>query len=235
MLVLALASALLAAGSFAQEPPAAQPPPGDQQQPSYEKQFPEWSAVAARIDEHFKSVKEYRPGDMLSRGAVESLLAELAKLGWTVRDREAIMSQVTADKDLLVQQFSTPRGREFMRKVAQNPANFDHLHRLAQTSNGQRQVRDLMKLPNGPEVLAALASSPQGRDISRRIAAGPRTRNYDKPTGRIYTQQQLIVRLRESYAKELAERAKAKPDSTTAPDAPDVAEPLAPKKVSAGY
>jgi hypothetical protein len=113
----------------------------------------------------------------------------------------------------LVRQFGTPKGREFMRKISGKPENFAHLHRLAETANGARQVQDLMKLPNGPDVLTALVSSPQGHDISRRIAAGPRTRNYDKPTGRIYTQQQLVARLRESYAKEVADRAKAEAEA----------------------
>lgn len=186
-----------------------------QQPDEEEKPFPTWAQVEGRIDEHFKKLAEtgYRPGDLLSRRSVEPLFGSLAKAGWKVRDREAIVAQLTPDDDLLVRQFGTPQGREFMRKIAGNTDNFAHLHRLAETANGTRQVRDLMKLPNGPDVLAALVSSPQGQDISRRIAAGPRTRNFNKPTGRIYVQPQLIVRLRESYNKEVADRAKAEAEA----------------------
>jgi hypothetical protein len=227
-LVLALVSALVAAMPLpAQQPPNDQPPKvqpeiqlhGDSRSTSHQNPFPDWPVVAATIDEHFKKKKDYRPGDFLSRSTVESLLAELAKLGWTVRDRDAILAQLTPDKDLLTEQFSTPRGREFMRKVSKNPASFEYLQRLSETANGQRQVKDLMKLPNGPDVLAALVSSPQGRDISKRIAAGPKTKNFDKPTGRIYTQAQLVTRLRESYTKELAGGAKAEPAKTPDPKA----------------
>jgi hypothetical protein len=174
------------------------------------QKLPAWTTVAAATDGYLAKLPEYRAGDILSRSQVQALLAQLAKAGWTVSDGNQILASVSDDNDFVVKQLRTKEGRKFMRKIAGTTQAYDRLQRLAATDGGDRAVRDMMKLPNGDEVLAALTESKAGRDISRRLADGPKTGGFDQPTGRIYTQAQLVDRLKQSHDRDAAKSA-AKP------------------------
>ena len=60
-----------------------------------------------------------------------------------------------------------------------------------------------MKLNNANDVLAALTSSKAGKDISRRLADGPKTQDYNTPTGYLYTETQILARLKESFDRDV--------------------------------
>lgn len=60
-----------------------------------------------------------------------------------------------------------------------------------------------MKLNNANDVLAALATSKAGKDISRRMAEQPKTKDYNTPTGFLYTETQILARLKESFDRDV--------------------------------
>ncbi|MEX2187918.1 MAG: hypothetical protein WD875_14025 [Pirellulales bacterium] len=161
-----------------------------------------WQDVEAAAAQHFKTLADYEDGDILSQGQVKPLLDQLAKAGWKVSDRAELLGQVSADNDFVVGQLRTKSGRKFMRKLGGSAEQYDRLRRLAETKGGERTVADILKLPNGNDVLAALVESKAGKDIGRQLAKGPRTQNFNKPTGYLYTQTQVMERLEESYRRD---------------------------------
>jgi hypothetical protein len=166
--------------------------------------MPSWAAAEKIVTGHLRTLPDYQPGDMLSRGRVEPVFQPLRAAGWKVSDASAIVASLSDDQDLLVRQFGTPAGRKCMRRVAKVPRGYDWMHRLAWAPRGSQTVRDLVKLPNGPDVIESLLSSPGGKDIRMRLADGAKSSEFDKPTGRIYTEAQLLDRLRQSYDRDAA-------------------------------
>lgn len=194
-------------------PAVSAPPPGvarsAAKEPDSGVAMPDWKTVESTAKTHFKSLPNYQPGDVVSQGQVKPLLAQLAKLGWKVSDERALLSQICTDDDFVVRQLRTKSGLKFMRSTGgAAAAQYDYLRRLGATKGGDRQVANILALPNGNEVLAALTDSKAGKDISRRLAEGPRTRNYDTPTGMLYTQTQILARLKESHARDSRAAAK---------------------------
>ena len=170
--------------------------------PAQKSAIPDWKSVESAAKKHFRALPNYRPGDIVSRGQVEPLLAQLSKLGWKVSDQQALLGQVCPDDDYVVRQLRTKSGQKFMRSTGGSAEQYDYLRRLCATKGGDRQVTDILKLPNGNDVLAALTESKAGKDISRRLAEGPRTRGYDTPTGMLYTELQILARLKEIHARD---------------------------------
>ena len=90
-----------------------------------------------------------------------------------------------------------------MRRVSGYKLIYDRLDRIAHESGGQRLIRDLIKLPDG----ARYARWSPGRGVPGLVDFLPKNRSgktrtvkdYTKPTGKIYTQKQLLERLEESY------------------------------------
>lgn len=192
---------IAAAGGDAAEPPKSgavkSNKPVEQQ-----STFPTWKDVETAAVSHFKSLPNYQAGDIVSHGQVKPLLDQLAKAGWKVSDRDALLAQISADNDLIVAQLRSKSGVKFMRKLGGSAEQYDRLRRLAETKGGDRTVSDIMKLPNGNDVLAALVESKAGKDIARQLSKGPRTRDFNKPTGYLYTQEQVMARLAESYRRD---------------------------------
>ena len=173
--------------------------------------LPPLSKVKQVIDHHFAEMPGYRRGDIIAKGDVQPLFAQLKQLGWVVADRQAIEKQLLADSHAVVTTLRTQSGRRFMRKVSGNGGIYDRLDRISRESGGKQLIRSLVKLPDGeryaksksargvPGMLEFLPK--KGSSKSRKVA------DYDKPTGQIYTVDQLTQRLEESYARAKKEAA----------------------------
>lgn len=165
--------------------------------------MPDWKTVAATAKQHFQSLPNYQPGDVLSLGQIKPLLAKFAKAGWKLSDQDAFLGQICADDDFVLRQLRSKSGQKFMRNMRGSAEQYDYLRRLAATKGGDRAVADIMKLNNANDVLAALTSSKAGKDISRRMAEQPKTKDYNTPTGFLYTETQILARLKESFDRDV--------------------------------
>lgn len=165
--------------------------------------MPTFEAVKAAVAKHFKSIEHYQPGDVLSRGEVETVFDQLAGLGWNVPDRGEILKQLLADDDEMVRALRAPAKREFMRQIAQVPGayGYDRLDRLARMEDGKIIVNRLMEEPGGWNLIRIMSETTEGPGMAQAFSMGPGGKDFTKPTGRIYTEAQLIARLKQSYDK----------------------------------
>ncbi|MGH7137032.1 MAG: hypothetical protein ACREHD_14930 [Pirellulales bacterium] len=163
--------------------------------------LPTFEAMKAAVSQHFKSTEHYQPGDVLSRGKVEPVLARLAKLGWNVSDRGDILKQLLADDDEMVRALRAPAHREFMQHVGQMPGGYgyDRLDRLARMEDGKIIVNRLMEEPGGWNLIRIMTETTEAPGMAQAFSMGPGGKDFAKPTGRIYTEAQLIARLKQSY------------------------------------
>ncbi|HUY32061.1 MAG TPA: hypothetical protein VMV69_04710 [Pirellulales bacterium] len=169
--------------------------------------WPKFSAVSEVVQRQLQSDRNYRSGDLISRGELEPIFKELAELGWKPADRAEIEKQLLAKSDFLVRELRTNNGRAFMRQVARYPDGYGRLDHLADLSDGKLIIRRLINGPDGYKLLEYLTTAPGGRKMGAMLSQAPHGKNFNRSTGRIYTAEQLLERLKSSHAE--AEKARA--------------------------
>ncbi len=161
--------------------------------------------VRRELADYFRQKKGYEPGDLITRKDVEAVLKRLASRGYQPRDAKQIIEASLSESDFLVQLLGGTRGRKFMRKVKKESLIYDRLDRIAQVPQGKRTLSDLIKLPDAHRYAPVRPARgiPTLLDLlpKRRSSRTRSIKDYDKPTGKIYT------------AKQLQERLEAKPKS----------------------
>ena len=168
------------------------------------KKLPKFSAVERLV--RGELITEERPaGDIISQGDVAPLFGRLQKAGWTVADWDDILAAVPADDDFIVQQLRGEDGQELMRAVAGYEGGYDRLDRLSRLSDGQQIIRDLVRGPDGAKLIQYLAEEQGGREMGRMLSRAPHGEQFNRPTERIYTAEQFVARLRQSYRQASAQ------------------------------
>ncbi|MGE3776168.1 MAG: hypothetical protein AB7F89_03205 [Pirellulaceae bacterium] len=187
-------------------------PAGLRAEPS-QPSLPTFDTIASHVQQYFARVRDHRDFDLISRSQVAELLGQLQKLGWQPPDGPQLLERVLADQHVLVRTLRSPAGRTFLAKVASRDLIYDRLDRVSTVSGGARLIQDLVKLPDGeryakprsgggvPDLLDLLPKHASGK--TRKIA------DYDKPTGHLYTVEDLLEALRQSYDKTVTPAAPA--------------------------
>jgi hypothetical protein len=169
------------------------------------KQLPEFSSIEKSVIDHFATRKDFRRGDLISKRDVKPIFASLKMAGWQVADEADILALILDEGKAVVRTLRSRNGQKFMRRVSGYRLIYDRLDRLSREPGGQRLISDLVKLPDAqryakmtpqrgvPSMLEFLPKTRSGKQ--RRVA------DYDKPTGRIYTMDAFLERLRESHAQ----------------------------------
>lgn len=174
-------------------------------------------AVPATIDlngavrDHFAKQRDYRSGDLLTRGKVEAALPVIErKTGWTLEkaERNALLKLTLDDKSFLAKQLTGKLGKDFARRIAGMPLGYDKLDRLSHLPQGESTIERLVIGPDGYKLLEYMTSSRGGHELSRMLSADGKG-NFETPTGKIYDEQQLVLALRQLHKAALARQAAA--------------------------
>lgn len=174
------------------------------------ERVPDWKLVEAFVHRYFRGQGDYQEGDLISRGHVRTILSHLKKMGWTAPDALEIQKATIADTHVIVQQLNTSQGVKFMRKANRDPMLYSKLDRISRKYGGPALIRDLVRLPDG----AKYAASKRTPGVPTMVELLPRMKrsrpqkvdDFDKPTGDIYTEKQLLERLKESYDKSMKQQ-----------------------------
>jgi hypothetical protein len=178
---------------------------GESRKDSPNTRLPSFKRVEHVVAAQLGKTSGYERNDLLSKRDVQPLFRQLANIGWKVSDQQAILQQVLHDDHPLVQELRTPEGRKFMRRVSGQASIYDRLDRLSQDERGRESLRTLIRLPNDKLFGHATANSQVSNmsDLVQLIDRGNAnrrgTKDLDKPTGRIYTADDLLERLRQSH------------------------------------
>lgn len=162
-----------------------------------------WGQVTDLVLRQLASRRGYQSGDLLSQGEVRPVFDVLAQAGWVVADRDEIIRLVLEDGHYLVKQSRTSVGLKFLRGVAKQSMVYDRLDRLCAMPGGQQLVHDMMRLPNGQDLMKP-KPTPGFTDLTSLLpkqanGKSPRNKDFDKPTGKIYTEAQLVKALEKSW------------------------------------
>lgn len=158
-----------------------------------------FDVVATEVERYMATQADYRPGDLVRRSQIEAVLKNLASAGWKVDDAERLVELGLPDGSFLVRELSSPAGRKFMRKVGAQPGGFSRLDRLSTIPRGEQTIRDLIRAPNGSDLITYLATTKGGHNLGRKMAGVRNGVDLNKPTGRIYTVNDLIAALKKAH------------------------------------
>jgi hypothetical protein len=153
---------------------------------------------------YFSRQADCRPGDIITQSDVAAVLQDLAAAGWQPPDHKQLLANTLPDDNAMVSTLRTEQGQRFMRKVSGYESIYDRLDRVSQVSGGQRTIDAIVRLPDGEKYAQPKKKTPHGvpdfLDLLPKNASGKvrSIKDYDKPTGRIYTEADLVSRLSRS-------------------------------------
>jgi hypothetical protein len=179
--------------------------------------LPPFDEVTQAVEKHFAQARAYRSGDILTREAVAPLFARLEKIHWKVEDRAEIEQQLLPGSDWMARQFATPSGRAFMRKMADLPHGFDRVDRLRRMPGGERQLADLVRSKDGYKMVEYMTTTRNGKNLGRLLSQAIDGSDFNNPTGRIYTELDLLKRLKKSYEVQSLRQVNAPVDRAAPP------------------
>lgn len=180
--------ALAAATTLAAQATAATPPPFDLVEKTAK------TTLAER--------QGYRAGDLLSRDQAKEAIDRIASAGWRVPDAEELIERVPSSRELMPQALATPGGRKLMRRLNGDWRAYDRLDRLSQLPDGRQILHRLTTEPGGEKLLEYLQT--KGGVEMGRMLSKTNVRNFNKPTEKIYTEDQFLAALKKSYEKAIA-------------------------------
>ena len=94
-----------------------------------------------------------------------------------------------------------------MHNVREYPMVYDRMDRLTGMANGRKVLQEMIKSPEGHKAMLVLTQKNDGKEADPLLARLHRGPNFDKPTGRIYTVDNLLVALQKSYDKSIGKAA----------------------------
>jgi hypothetical protein len=174
--------------------------------------LPKFAAVEKLVHEQFADQPDRLPGDIISQADVVPIFQAIdKKLHWKVADQAAIVKLVPRDNELLVTKLRTTAGRKFMRTMSDIPQGYDRLDHLSRLPDARTLLDRLIKGPDGYKLIDYLAETSGGTAMGKMLSQAPGGKGFNKPTGRLYTVDQFLARLRVSHdaARELRDDPKA--------------------------
>jgi hypothetical protein len=170
--------------------------------------LPPWDQVKQIADQQLNSAADYQSGDLISRRQVDPVFDMLMRAGWNVKNRSEILNLVCSDNDPMVRQFRTASGKQFMRQISKSQLGYDRVDQIEHLRGGQTLGQSTIDLliatPGGYKNILNLGKSSPKQISSWMLAPGWQNLNFNSSTGRIYTADAFMARLRQSYDNALA-------------------------------
>jgi hypothetical protein len=161
--------------------------------------IPDFNDITSEVQRYFATQPDHRPNDLIRRSQVEAVLKNVAAAGWRINNSQQIVELGLPDSSFLVRELATPSGKKFMRKVATRAGGYSHLDRLSTIPRGERIVRDLIRDPKGDDLITYLATTKGGHNMGKMMAGVRGGVDLNKPTGRIYTANDLLAVLKKLH------------------------------------
>jgi hypothetical protein len=164
------------------------------------KSKPTWEKVSKAFDAYFAKLPGHHPQALITQTSVEPLWNELARAGWKLpeTERTALNKRIPTSKEFFVRQLQTSNGRRFMRTVATKyPDIYDKLDMLSHTDGGGKPaVSGLIAAPDADLTVKYMFSKGGKKSWSSLL---PERKNFNQPTGRIYTAEELKKQLQSQF------------------------------------
>lgn len=174
------------------------------------KDLPKLSEVEATVVATLHADRRYETGDILTRKQVTAVVDALEQIGWKLDDRKKLEKLALENGSFLVEKLSTAGGKKFLRQIEQMPLAIDRLDRLSQMRQGHSTVERLIKGPDGYKLFDYMTNAKGGDELTKMLSKDGHG-DFNKATGKIYTEEQLLYELEKLHkAAEAALRTTAR-------------------------
>ena len=171
----------------------------------------DFAKIEKLVWKHFESLDGFQQTDLIAREDVDPLLKKLSAAGLTLKKPDDLLKRLLTKSSFLYVELNSAAGRKFMPQVASYPDGYDRLDRLSRLPRGKQTVRDLIRGPGGERMIEYMTTAAGGKELGKMLSQDPNGGNFNAPTGRIYTVQDLLDYLEEQYnAQKKAGKAAAK-------------------------
>jgi hypothetical protein len=162
---------------------------------------PKDHVITQAVEWYFSTVPGYEKGDLITRSQIEKIIAKLESVGVKVPNAADVVKLGLAEDSFLVRELSTAEGKRFMRKMGAHSGMYTNLDRLSTIPRGQTTVHDLIRQKDGDKFIQYLATTKGGQRMGDMMGQARGGTDLNKPTGRIYTADDLIAVLKSAVAK----------------------------------
>lgn len=169
------------------------------QDPSSNQKTKDFADFEKLVWNYFGARKDFQQTDLIAREDVEPLVKKLAVEGLTLKKPDDLTKRLLTKNDFLYGELYTPAGRKMMQNIATYKNGFDRLDRLSRLPRGKQTVRDLVRGPDGQKLIEYMTTSAGGKNLGKQLSQDPNGENFNSPTGRIYTVQNLLDYLKKQY------------------------------------
>ncbi len=160
---------------------------------------PTFKTVQATVENFFATLPDYATGRVIVRSEAEGACKQLQRMGWPVPQSTQLLELIPDGEEELIQFLRTPEGRKFMDQIARFPLAYDRLDRWSKLKGGMREIRSTIQGPDGYRLLEYLTTTTGGKNMGQMLSKAPGGAGFNQPTGRIYTTQSLLARLKQLY------------------------------------
>jgi len=167
--------------------------------PAAEKQkskVPPFSVVEDLVGRELAKKKNYKEGDLITRGDVAGVYPQLEKLGFNARQVSKNLEVLLPDDHMLAVLMRSPQGEALAPQIKNLELALDRMDRLCHFAEGQDLVRKLVVAPNALAVVEQLCLPETVQGLSQKYPNEPACQVLDIPSGRAFTQRQYLEHLR---------------------------------------
>lgn len=150
--------------------------------------------VKSIVTDYFSTVKGHTAGDLITRKQVREVLDRVEKEQGKLPERAKLEQRTLVEDSFLAEQFHSTSGKKFMRQISSMPLGYDQIDRMAQLPQGRSTVERLVRGPDGYKLLEYMTQAKGGKDLAKMLSKDGGG-NFSKPTGKIYTAEQLVKEL----------------------------------------
>lgn len=160
---------------------------------------PSFDDVRKTAFKFFDTQPNFSPDQIITQSQVRGLFDKLKAIGWEVPEPQKVLDLIPGDQETLVKDLRTPDGRKFSKQIAKLPNAYDRLDRLIRMPTGRSAVSRLIKGPDGVWLLQYMTEDPGGKAMGKMLSNTPTGKDFNLPTGRLYTLPALMNELQGVY------------------------------------
>lgn len=179
--------------------PALQPIQAEETAPSKSPPPLTRKAIEELVSRNLRNDPLYMAGDAICQSDVEPIFNELIERGYRSADHEGLYDSFLSANDKFIKALRTPEGRMFMRSVAKLPGAYDRLERLSWSNTGRALLAEMIASADGKKAVEHILSEEGAKLVEGLLANDPRGQDFQLPTGKVHTANELIDHLCEIY------------------------------------
>ena len=169
-----------------------------------------WNMVQDLTRKHLESLPPQPYADLVVWEDLQPLFDEIVQRGWALPYREEISKRMVKQGEFLAQFARSEPGARYLNSCSQELL-LDRIDRMSRARGGQRALQDLVRLPNATSISPTPTKSfmPSLTDMLPKSGGkAPRIKDYDKPTHRTYSKEQVLQVMQSFHKIEEARRAR---------------------------